>query len=136
MPLPNIIIMVKRERTVRVNIPNRRTCRRATCDELPPNIRLRRPYRQRATPWNRRRPPLGTVQQQGKGLSSILKFSKRVIKNSLLKKIGRGALNELFNLYSKGTSKFKNKKLKKILQSEVANSLVELDNECGQHKLE
>ena len=79
-----------------------------TRDELPPNIRLRIPYRQRAAPRNRRQQPPAAVLQRGQGLSSILKFAKKVIKNQLVKKLGRVALNELPNLYSKGTSKIKN----------------------------
>ena len=51
--------MAKRERPVRVNLPNRRTFiaryRKAMRDELPPNIGLRRPYRQRAArPYRQR----------------------------------------------------------------------------------
>ena len=60
MPRRYRIIMVKRERerSMPINLPNRRTCiakyKRMMCDEIPPNIRLRRLYRQRATPQNRR----------------------------------------------------------------------------------
>ena len=100
-----------------------------TRNELPPNIKLRIPYRQRAAPPNRRRQPPAAVQQRVQGLRSILKFAKKVIKNQLVKKLGRVALNKLPNLYSKSTSKIKNKKLKRILQSEIANSLVDMGAE-------
>ena len=42
------------------------------------------------------------------------------------------ALNELLNLYPKGTSKIKNKKqIKKFLQSDLTNSLVSMGTEYG-----
>ena len=68
--------------------------------------------------------------RQGQGLGSILKFAKKVLKNLLVKRLGRRALNELPNFYSKGKSKIKNKKLKRILQSVVANLLVDMGAEC------
>ena len=46
------------------------------------------------------------------------------------------ALNELPNLHGKGTSKIKNKKIKKLLQSDLTNSLVDMGAEYGQQKLE
>ena len=101
MPLRNRIIMVERERPVRVDLSNRRTFiaryRRAMRDELPPNIQLRRPYRQRAAPRNKCQRPLAAVQRQDQGLVSILKIANRVIKNPLVKKLGRAVLNELSN---------------------------------------
>ena len=68
-------------------------------NELPPNTRLRRPYRQRSAPRNRHRQPLVAVQQQGQGLGSILKFEKKVIKNPLVKKLGKVVWSDkvLFN---------------------------------------
>ena len=72
--------MVKIERPVRINLPNGRTFtaryKRATGDELPPSIRLKRPYRQREGPQSRRRQPLAAVQQQCQGISSLLKGLK------------------------------------------------------------
>lgn len=108
--------MIKKERPVRVNPPKERTfiarCRRATRNKLPPNIRLRKPCTQRTTSRNIRQRPPAAVQQQGQGLDSILKVAKGVIKNPVVKKLGRGALNEPPNLYNKGTSRIQ-KKLKK-----------------------
>ena len=52
-----------------------------------------------------------------------------------MKKLGRVALNELPNLYSKDTSKIKNKKLKGILQLDIAKWLVDVGAEYGQQKL-
>ena len=45
------------------------------------------------------------------------------------------ALNELPNLYNKGTNKIKNKNFKKLLQSYLANLLVDMETEYGQQKL-
>ena len=57
---------------------------------------------------------------------------KKIVKNPLVTKLGRAALNELlqYSLYSKGTSKIKKKKLKRIQQSDIANSLVDMGAEC------
>ena len=46
-----------------------------------------------------------------------------------MKKLGRAALNKLSNLYSKHTSKIKNKKPKGIVQSDIANLLVDMGAE-------
>ena len=46
------------------------------------------------------------------------------------------ALNELPNLCNKGTSKIKNKKIKKLLQSDLANMLVGMGTEYVRQKLE
>ena len=43
-------------------------------------------------------------------------------------------LNELPNLYSKSTRKIKNKKLRRILQLDLANSLVDMGAEYSQQK--
>ena len=43
-------------------------------------------------------------------------------------------LNELSNLYGKGISKIKNKKIKKLLQSDLENSLIGIGAENGQQK--
>ena len=77
MPSKDIIIMVKRTRPIQVRLPNGRIFlsryKRSTHVAIPPNIELNRLYEQRPTPENkRRRHP--AVQQQGRGLSSILKL--------------------------------------------------------------
>ena len=45
------------------------------------------------------------------------------------------ALNEFPNLYSKGANKIKNMKITKILQSDLANTLVDMGAEYSQQKL-
>ena len=119
MPLRDRIIMVKRTRPIQVRLPNGRTCisryKRSRSVAIPPNIELSRPYKQRPTLKNKRhRRP--TAQQQGQGLSSILKFAttttttkKKKVKNPPLQKLGRAAQNELPNFYSKGKTKLRTK---------------------------
>ena len=62
--------MVKRQNPKRVTLPNGRTFyaryKRATRADLPANVRLERPYRQRAAPRGRRR----RVRQGGRGFKS------------------------------------------------------------------
>ena len=43
-------------------------------------------------------------------------------------------LNELSNLYGKGISKIKNKKIKKLLQTDLENSLIDIGAENGWQK--
>ena len=102
--------MMKRETTETVTVPNGRTFvardERATHNHLPANIHLRRPYKQRAAPRGRHRC------QQGRGIgSNILKFAKKVAKTPIVQELGKIVLNELPNLYNKGTNKIKNKKI-------------------------
>ena len=65
--------MVKRQKPKRVTLPNGRTFlaryRRATRTELPANVRLERPYKQRAAPKGRRR----RIKQDGRGFKSAFK---------------------------------------------------------------
>ena len=80
MPPRDRIIMIKRTRPIQVRLPNGRTfisrCKRPKHASIPPNIELNRPYKQRQVPKDkcRRRP---AVQQQERGLGSILKFAKK-----------------------------------------------------------
>ena len=90
MPPRNRIIMIKRERPKRVTLPDGRTFlaryRRATREDLPPNIHLPRVYKQRAAPKGKRRKnnrliayrqrqrgALRRRAQRGRGIGSILK---------------------------------------------------------------
>ena len=61
---------------------------------------------------------------------------KKVAKAVITQKIGKMALNELPNLYEKGTNKIKDKKIKKLLQSDLANSLVDTGAEYSRQKLD
>ena len=53
-----------------------------------------------------------------------------------VEELGRIALTELAHLYNKGTTKIKKKKIRKILQSDLANILVDMGVEYGQQKQE
>ena len=69
MPPRNRIIMIKRRTPKRVTLPDGRTFlaryERATRKELPRNVNLIRPYKQRAAPKGRRR---RRRNQTGRGL--------------------------------------------------------------------
>ena len=82
------IVMIKRATPKRVRLPNGRTFfaryKRATRDDLPANVNLKRPYKQRAAPKGKRR----QQQQHGRGFKSVLgkivKVAKKVGKIKLL----------------------------------------------------
>ena len=80
-----------------------------TSNHLPANIHLGLPYKQKAASRGKRRqrPELA---QQARGLSSILKLAKKVVKTPIAQELRRMAFSELPNLYKKGTNKIKNKK--------------------------
>ena len=112
--------MMKRERPKRVTLSNSRTFiaryQRVTRAHLPANVHLAQPYKERAVPKGRRSRQQQVV-KQGHGIGSkLLKLVKK-------------ALNELPNLHEKGTNKIKNKKIKKLLQFDLANSLVDIGAE-------
>ena len=112
----------------RVTLPNGRTFtarfRRATRDELPNNIRMRRTYRNnfakgaKRVPTGRRRRRRA---QSGRGLFS---FIKKVAKNPILRDIAKTGAKYLPGIYQGATNKIKNKNLRKILQSDTASGLV------------
>ena len=49
-----------------------------------------------------------------------------VVKTPIVQELGKMALNELLNLYNTGTNKIKNIKIKKLLQCDFANTLVDM----------
>ena len=121
-------VMKKLDIPKRVTLPNGRTFtarfRRATRDELPNNITMRRTYRNNFAKGARRRPTgrrRGRRGQAGRGLFS---FMKKVAKNPILRDIAKTGAKYLPSLYRGATSKIKNKKLKKILQSDTASGLI------------
>ena len=79
------IVMVKRQTPKKVMLPNGRTFyaryKWATRTDLPANVRLERPYKQRAVPRGRRR----QVRQGGRGFKSafgkLMRFAKKVGNN-------------------------------------------------------
>ena len=97
----------------RVVLPNGRTfCaryKRIKRRELPAEIQMHAPRGRR----RRRR----VNQQQGQG---FLDFTKKIVKNPIFKAIAKKGLENAPELYQKATKRIKNKTLKKILESDLA----------------
>ena len=134
------IVMVKRQNPKRVTLPNGRTFlaryRRATRTELPANVRLERPYKQRAAPKGRRR----RVKQGGRGFKSAFKkafnFAKKISNNKAVRNIGRAIISEAPGTLEGLSKKVKNKKLKAILNSDIAKMGVDLATGFALDKLQ
>ena len=143
MPPRDRIIMIKRATPKRVTLPNGRTFlaryKRATKNDLPHNISLARIYKERAAPKGRRRRrviPYRERQraalrrraraQRGRGLGSVFKkaykLGKRALNSRLGKRITRAAVSEIPDLLENLGGRVKNKKLKKILTSDLAKT--------------
>ena len=135
--------MIKRATPKRVTLPNGRTFlaryKRATRNDLPHNISLPRIYKERAAPKGRRRRrviPYRERQraalrrraraQRGRGLGSVFKkaykLGKRALNSRLGKSITRAAVSEIPDLLENLGGKVKNKRLKKILTSDLAKT--------------
>ena len=101
----------------RVTLPNGRTFvvryKRIKRSELPPNIVMRRTYRDRAAVGRRR-----VRRQQGQG---IFDFVKKVAKNPLVKTIAKKGLEYAPGIYHNLSKRVKNKTLKRILNSDAAH---------------
>ena len=144
MPPRNRIIMIKRATPKRVTLPDGRTFlaryRRATREDLPPNINLPRVYKERAAPKGKRRKrrrrlapyrerqraALRRRAQRGRGLGSVFKkayrLGKRALNSRLGKRISRAVVSEAPDVLEKLGGKVKNKRLKKILTSDLAKT--------------
>ena len=143
MPPRDRIIMIKRATPKRITLPNGRTFlaryKRATRNDLPHNISLPRIYKERAAPKGRRRRrviPYRERQraalrrraraQRGRGLGSVFKkaykLGKRALNSRLGKRITRAAVSEIPDLLENLGGRVKNKKLKKILTSDLAKT--------------
>ena len=113
-------VMRKLNTPKRVTLPNGRTFlaryKRIPRSELPPHITIRQRYRQRAAPRGKRRRG-----QRGRG---IFDFVKKVKKNPTVRALGRQAAKHLPTIYNTATSKTKNDKVRRALQSDTANNLV------------
>ena len=100
----------------RVILPNGRTFvaryKRIKRSELPPNIVMRRTYRDRATVGRRVR------HQQGQG---IFDFVRKVAKNPLVKTIAKKGLEYVPGIYHNLLKRVKNETLKRILNSDAAH---------------
>ena len=136
--------MIKRVQPKRVTLPNGRTFlaryRRATRDDLPANISLPRIYKERAAPKGRRRKRRvisyrerqrqalrrRARAQRGRGIGSFFKkaykLGKRALNSRLGKRIARAAISEVPDVLENLGGKVKNKRLKKILTSDLAKT--------------
>ena len=86
---------------------------------MPPNIVMRRIYTlQRAAPRGRRRCRRA---QQGQG---IFDFVKKVARNPLVRSIAGKGLEYVPDAYQNLTKRVKNKTLKRILNSDIAHSVL------------
>ena len=142
MPPRNNIVMVKRQNPKRVVLPKGRTFyakyKRVDRDALPPNVTIRRKYKQRAAPRGRRRRRKG--QQGGRGLKSFFKkaanFGKKALQNKIVRNIGRQLAENAPDPFEMLGNKVKNKKLKKILNSDIAKTGVNLASGFALDKLQ
>ena len=151
------IIMIKRERPKRVTLPDGRTFlarqRRATRDDLPPNINLPRVYKQRAAPKGKRRRrnrlavyregqrrALRQRAQRGRGIGSLLKkgykLGKKAFNSRLGKRLARAVISEVPDVLESLGGKVKNKRLKKILTSDLAKTGADYATGLALEKLE
>ena len=140
MPPRNRIIMIKRATPKRVTLPDGRTFlaryRRATREDLPPNINLPRVYKERAAPKGKRRrlapyrerqrAALRRRAQRGRGIGSVFKkaykLGKKAFNSRLGKRVARAVVSEVPDVLEKLSGKVKNKRLKRILTSDLAKT--------------
>ena len=113
-------VMRKLNTPKRVTLPNGQNFlvryKHVPRSELPPHVAIRWRYRQRAVPRGRRRSG-----QRGRG---IFDFVKKVIKNPTVRALDKQAAKHLPTIYNAVTSKIKNDKVRRALQSNTANNLV------------
>ena len=123
-------VMVKLATPKRVTLPNGRTFvaryKRIKRSELPPNIIMRRTYRDRAAVGRRR-----VRRQQGQG---IFDFVRKAAKNPLVKTIAKKGLEYAPEIYHNLSRRVKYKTLKRILNSDAAhlalNRALKTANNC------
>ena len=153
------IIMIKRATPKKVTLPNGRTFlaryRRATRDDLPPNVTFPRVYKERAAPKGKRRRRRREMSyrerqrevlrrraraQRGRGLGSVFKkaykLGKRAFNSRLGRRITRAAVSEIPDLLENLGGKVKNKKIKKILTSDLAKTGADYATGLALEKLE
>ena len=112
-PMRKLAVLPKR-----VTLPNGRTFftryERIKRQDLPGKIQMRRTYRQRAAPRNRRRRRGG---QQGQGIVSV---AKKVTSNPTFRVVAKKGLEYAPGLYHNIAKRIKTKKISKILNSDLA----------------
>ena len=123
--------MIKRQTPKRVQLPNVRVFyakyKRVSRDQLPQNIRIRRRYKQRAASKGRRRQ---NIVQGGRGFKSFFKkavnFGKKAFKNKTVRGITRQLVENAPDALDLLGKKVKNKRVKKLLNSDIAKTGVDL----------
>ena len=137
--------MIKRRTPKRVTLPDSRTFlaryRRATRNELPHNVNLIRPYKDRAAPKGKRRRrrltpyreraalarrDLRLRNQSGRGFVFVFKkavnLGKKAFNSKLGKKVARMVISNITDALETVVGKVKNRRLKKILTSDLAKT--------------
>ena len=157
MPPRDRIIMIKRATPKRVTLPNGRTFlaryRRATRNDLPPNVTFPRVYKERAAPKGKRRRRVISYrerqraalrrraqEQRGRGIGSTFKkafkLGKRAFNSRLGRRITRAAISEIPDLLEKVGGKVKNQRIKKLLTSDLAKTGADYATGLALEKLE
>ena len=134
--------MIKRANPKKVTLPNGRKFyaryKRVTRDALPANVHLVRPYKQRAAPKGRRR--RRAVGQRGRGFKSFskkgLSFAKKAFNNKSVRNIAKALIREAPVALEAAGRKVNNKKLKKIPNSDLAKTGVDLASGFALDKLQ
>ena len=124
--------MIKGANPKRVTLPNGRTFlaryKRATRTDLPANVCVERPYRQRAAPKGRRRQQ---PRQGGRGFNSafgkLFKIAKKVGKSKAFRKVAKAALEEAPGIIQNLSKKnVKNKRVRLILNNDMTKTGLDL----------
>lgn len=137
MPPRDNIILIKRENPKKVTLPNGRTFyakyKRVGRAALPGNVRIQR--KRKAGGVRRKK----SRSQRGRGFGSFfkkaLKFGKKALNNKTVRAIGSQLLENAPDALDMLGKKVKNKKLKKILNSDITRTGVNLAAGYGIDKL-
>ena len=132
MPPRNNIVMIKRQKPKRVELPDGRVFyakyKRVDKDALPPNVQIMRRYKWRAAPKGKRRRRRNS--QRGRGFKSFMKkavnFGKKAFKNKTVRKITKQLIQNAPDAIDLLSKKVNNKKIKKLLNSDIARTGVDL----------
>ena len=150
------IIMIKRATPKRVTLPNGRTFlaryRRATRDDLPPNVTFPRVYKERAAPKGKRRRRMSyrdrqraalrrrAREQRGRGIGSAFKkafkLGKKAFNSRLGRRITRAVVSEIPDVLENLGGRVKNKRIKKLLTSDLAKTGADYATGLALEKLE
>ena len=116
----------------KVVLPNGRSFyaryKMVTQDALPNNLRIRRTYRIQA--------PIGP---RSRGIKDILvkgfRIAKRLATSSVGRERGKIAMEDAARAYETGVRRVRNIRLKRIPQSDLANSAMDMGRACVYDKL-